>query len=332
MPLEKWQEHLERHFAALAESRAESGFPIFALEHGLTDSELEEIASQLHTRLIAGSRLSPHWLLWAIYAAERGYAYSGGEYWQSFEENTPGWEYKDRYKLPGWFAKFQKAYNGVTPSGPWAEQFRIIAWPITHAVLPRYLQKHFAKALYDLRFRLAGLTSIEPAAIGRMIAANVYHSSTRFEEFLQQEELVGRIVLALLHQDPREGEEPLLPSTLERIAGDLEQVRHARDWLKETSRVVTDRFRGIGRGGGPRGYPVGPDPGGRYQEREPLPDIRPDLLLRYAGSDTWTLVIDIPSFKSIAALDADIRQFLKQTRCSLKREAQHENHPGLDGG
>lgn len=317
MSLEKWQEYLDGHFSSLAESRVGSGFPIFALEHGLTDPELEEITSLLHTRLMGGLRLSPHWLLWAIYAAERGYTYSGDEYWRSFEENTPGWEYKDRYKLPGWFAKFQKAYNGVTPSGPWAEHFRIIAWPITHAVLPRYLQRQFAKALFDLRFLLAGLTSIEPATIGRMIAANVYYSSTRFEEFLQQEELVGRIVLALLHQDPSEGDEPLLPSTLERITNDLEQVRHARDWLRETSHVVTDRFKGISRGGFPRSYPSGLDPGGRYQEREQLPNIRPDLLLRYAGKDTWTLLIDIPSFKSIAALNADIRQFLKQTRCSL---------------
>lgn len=316
MPLDKWQEHLEGHFAALAVSRTASGFPIFALEHGLTEEEFDDIADQLRARVAARKRFAPHWLLWAIYAAERGYSYTGGEYWPSFEESTPGWEYKDRYKLPGWFAKFQKTYNGVVPSGPWAGHFRIIAWPITQAVLPRYLQRHFAKALYELRFRLASLTSIDPAAIGRMIAAN-YHGSTRFEEFLQQEELVGRIVLALLHQDPREGEEPLLPSTLERITSDLERVRSARDWLKEASRVVTDRFKGIGRGVGPRGFAAGLEPGGLPRDREPLPDIRPDLQLRYAGNDTWTLLLDLPSFKSIAALNADIRQFLRRTRCSI---------------
>jgi len=315
-PLEKWQKHLEGHFAALAASRAAPGFPIFALEHGLAEEELDEIAGQLRARVAARRRFAPHWLLWTIYAAERGYGYSGGEYWPSFGESTPGWEYKDRFKLPGWFAKFQKAYNGVVPSGPWAEQFRIIAWPITHAVLPRYLQRHFARALYELRFRLAGLASIEPREIGRMIAAN-YYGSARFEEFLQQEELVGRIVLGLLHQDPREGEAPLLPSTLKRITSDLERVRSARDWLKEVSRVATDRFMGIGRGSRPRGYPVGSDPGGWSEARVPTPDIRPDLQLRYAGKDLWTLIADVPNFKSIAALNADIRQFLRRTRCSL---------------
>lgn len=317
MPLDKWQEHLEGHFAALAASRVASGFPIFALEHGLGNADLDDIAAQLNQRLQSGQRLAPHWLLWAVYAAERGYAYSGEEYWRSFEDHTPGWSGKDRYRVPRWFEKFQKAYNGVVPSGPWAEQFRLIAWPITHAVLPRYLQMHFARTLYELRFRLAGLTSIEPAVIGRMIAANAYHTSTRFEEFLQQEELVGRIVLALLHKDPRAGEEPLLPLTLERIAGDLEQVRHAREWLKETVHVVTDRFTGIGRGRGPRVLTGDPDPGRSRTDLEPRPDIRPDLRLRYAGHDSWTLVIEVPSFKSIAALNADIQHFLKTTRCRL---------------
>lgn len=202
VPLDQWQDRMERHFAALAERRAASGFPIFALEHGLDDGELEEIAEQLRARLNTGLRLAPHWLLWTIYAAERGYAYEGGEYWQSFEDVTPGWDSRDRYRVTAWFSKFQSTYNGVVPSGPWASHFSIIAWPITHAVLPRYLQQQFARTLYDLRFTLARLTTIEPAVIGRLIASNVYYASTRFEQFLQQEELVGRIVLALLHQDP----------------------------------------------------------------------------------------------------------------------------------
>ena len=315
VPLDKWQERMKQHFAALADRRSSSGLPIFALEHGLTDAELGEIADQLRSRLTSGQRLMPHWLLWTIYAAEQGYTYEGDEYWQSFEELTPNWDSTDRYRVSAWFSKFQKAYNGVVPSGPWASHFRIIAWPITHAVLPRYLQQQFARTLYELRFTLARTTSIEPMVIGALIANNVYCASTRFEQFLQQEELVGRIVLALLHQDPREGEEPLLPATLDRIVADLEEVRHARGWLKETSRVVTDRFKGIGRGTGPR-----PANGTISLERrlcEPRPDIRPDLRLRYAGEGRWTLVIDIPNFKSVAALNPGIRQFLRQTRCSL---------------
>lgn len=307
---------MERHFASLAERRATSGFPLFALEHGLDDGELEEIAKQLRARLNTGLRLAPHWLLWTIYAAERGYTYEGGEYWQSFEDVTPGWDSRDRYRVTAWFSKFQATYNGVIPSGPWASHFSIIAWPITHAVLPRYLQQQFARTLYDLRFTLARLTTIEPAVIGRLIANNVYYASTRFEQFLQQEELVVRIVLALLHQDPREGEEPLLPVTLDRIVADLEQMRHARGWLREASRVVADRFKGIGRGAAPPSSGEG-EASVERRLQEVRPDIRPDLRLRYAGDGRWTLVIDVPNFKGIAALNPDIRQFLRQTRSKL---------------
>jgi hypothetical protein len=138
VPLDQWQERMERHFEALAERRASSGLPLFALEHGLSDDEIEDVSRQLRARLVSGARLAPHWLLWTIYAAERGYTYEGGEYWQSFEQVTPGWDSCDRYRVSAWFSRFRKDYNGFKPSGPWASHFSIIAWPITHAVLPRY--------------------------------------------------------------------------------------------------------------------------------------------------------------------------------------------------
>ncbi|WP_210514481.1 hypothetical protein [Thalassospira sp. ER-Se-21-Dark] len=316
MVLDQWQEKMERHFRSLAEHRANSSFPIFALEHGLSDDDLEEIAKQLHSRLNNGLRLAPHWLLWTIYAAEKGYTYEGGEYWKSFEEATPGWNYNDRYRVSTWFSKFQSRYNGVIPSGLWASHFRIIAWPITHAVLPRYLQQQFARTLYDLRFKFANLATIEPVALGRLVANNAYHTSTRFEQFLQQEELVGRIVLALLHEKSIQGQAPLLPTTLTRIVTDLEKMRDARDWLRETSRVVADRFKGIGQGQIPQ-FPNKYGPSADRIQHAKGPDIRPDLRLRYSGGGHWTLIMDIPNFRGVAALNPDIRQFLRQTRSRL---------------
>lgn len=316
VPLDTWQERMERHFEALCENRADSGLPLFALEHGLSDEELNKISMLLRQRLLRGERLAPHWLLWTIYAAERGYTYEGGEYWQSFEDVTPGWDSRYRYQVSNWFARFRRTYNGVKPSGPWAEHFSIIAWPITHAVLPRYLQWQFARTLYDLRFQIARLNTIDAGAIGRLIAANAYHTSTRFEQFLQQEDLVGRIVLALLHQDHIEGEEPLLPETLDRIVVDLEKVRNARGWIKEASRVVSNRFKGLGRKlNSPARSPE--ITGTETTVSNERPDVRPDLKLHYKGQDTWNLQIDIPSFKEIAGLNREVRQFLRQTRCKL---------------
>lgn len=315
-PLDAWQKKMECHFEALRKSRAKSDLPLFALEHGLSNEELGKISILLRQRLSRGKRLAPHWLLWTIYAAESGYTYEGGEYWQSFEDVTPGWDSRNRYQVSNWFARFRSTFNGVRPSGPWAEHFSIIAWPITHAVLPRYLQWQFARTLYDLRFQIARLNTVDAGAIGRLIATNAHHTSTRFEQFLQQEELVGRLVLALLHQDHSDGEEPLLPKTLNRIVVDLEKIRNARGWIQEASRVVSNRFKGLGRKSNYQISSTEITGTGETISNE-RPDVRPDLKLQYKGQDSWTLQIDIPSFKEIAGLNREVRQFLRQTRCRL---------------
>lgn len=196
--LDEWQTRLEQHFETLKTNRSGSDFRVFALEHGLNGNEIAEISMQLCSRLKSGQRLYPHWLLWVIYSTEHGYQYTGDEYWPSFNAQTPGWDDRNKYQLARWFKKFQESFNGIVPSGRWADYFSIISRPITHAILPKYLQYQFAKALYDSRFQLASLTTLDPAKVGRLLAMRANLTSTRFQQFLQQEELTGRIVLALL--------------------------------------------------------------------------------------------------------------------------------------
>ena len=203
--LDEWQIRLEQHFEALAKSRSESGLDIFALEHGLDEDALDEIAAKLRLRLKNNLRLSPHWLVWVVYSTEHGYRYEGDEYWPPFESQTPGWDGKKRYQLAQWFKKFQRTYRGVVPTGRWADHFSIISRPITHAILPKYLQNQFARTLYYQRHRLIGLTALDAGDIGRRLAGNADHVSNRFQEFLQQEGLTGRIVLALLGSKQLEG-------------------------------------------------------------------------------------------------------------------------------
>jgi len=321
MSLDKWQERLERHFESIARTRAGSGFPIFALEHGLHIDEIEEISSLLLFRLKSRLPFTPHWLLWLIYATERGYSYKGDEYWLSFEEQTPHWEFADRTKVFGWFWKFCEAYDGVIPSGPWATHFRIIAWPITHAILPKYLQYQFAKALYNLRWRLASSVSLVPASLGRLLVANIQHPSSRFREFLQQEELAGRIVLALLGEAPAEGMEPIYKPTLQRIISDLEEIQSARDWLNETRTTVRDRFKGISNGTwSTRPHTIDGDSDPILSNVARL-NIRPNLMLRHSGGGTWSVVLEISSFKDVAELNADLQSFLQSTRCRLNGAA-----------
>ena len=260
-----------------------------------------------------------YWLLWAVYASEAGYGYTGGEYWHSFERQTPNWQYHDRPKIKRCFERFQRSFNGVVPSGPWARNFSIIAWPITHGLLPRYLQRQFAELLYNLRFRLA-TASLDAGSIGRLLAAHARHPSTRFEAFLEQEELTGQIVAALLRGDSTGADDLILPVTLSRIVADLERVRNSREWLKETRRVVSDRFTGIGRGTyrpleattstpTPSDEPVLPDPS-RFV-------IRPNLFLRYARTGKWSVLLQLRSLRPVAAESSSVRVFLDSTRCRL---------------
>ena len=205
----------------------------------------------------------------------------------------------------------------MLPTGHWADHFTIIAWPITHAIVPKCLQWQFAQAMYDLRYRLASERDFDAQTIGRLLAANASHGSTRFQAFLQQEELTGQVVLALLGSQPTGEEELLHPPTLRRIIHDLERVRRTREWLKEARRVVADRFRGIGRGSGPRPPRLRPD-----APVQPLADtahltLRPTLMLRHDGADTWTPFLETKSFRGLAALRADLHSFLRRTRCRL---------------
>lgn len=88
MPLQEWQ---RRHFTHLSSTRPHSDFPLFVLEHGLSEAEFQEISELLRSRLALGLDWEPHWLLWVVYATELGYDYDGDEYWRSFELRTPRW-------------------------------------------------------------------------------------------------------------------------------------------------------------------------------------------------------------------------------------------------
>jgi hypothetical protein len=315
--LDEWQERLERHFSELAASRSGTGFPVFALEHGLKQNELDEIAKLLRSRLAAGFRLAPHWLLWVVYATEQAYRYDGFDYWGPFEEATPHWrdQAARRTRLRSYFSKFQKTYDGVIPTGRWAEWFRNIAWPITHAILPRYLQLQFAKALYDARHQFARTPDLTPATAGKLLVHTAWDASSRFQEFLEQEELAGRIVVALLEQGSTQGQSPIYAPTLERIVADVVQVRRAGEWLKETRRVVSDRFHGVDRSR--PGYTRGPAPGPRPSPAAAGLSLRPGLLLRRSSGESWWVVVEVPSFEGVARISSELTRFLKATRCTI---------------
>src|SRR5207248_2883646 len=103
-----------------------------------------------------------------------------------------------------------------------------------------------------------------------------WDATSRFQEFLEQQELAGRIVLALLGKGTVRGQSPIYAPTLERTVADLVKVRSAGEYLKEARRIVADRLHGLDRSGG--GYAPGRD--GTLEARTgtpaaPPPRVRP---------------------------------------------------------
>lgn len=308
MQLDVLQRVLEDRFEQLSGERAE-GRGIFALEHDQL-IDIADLVNELSKQVRYGKPDGRHWLVWVIFATEIGYTYAGAEFWQTFGDRMPAWkQYADniqnRRQIRAWCMQFSRKYRGVRPSGSWARQFSIIAWPITHAILPKDLQYHFAKALYTHRYRLA--SNNDPASIGQLIHAHSALATSRFREFSEQEELVGRIALALLGIESEEL--PLSSGTIKRILKDLERTQAAKDLLRQARDVR--RIRGVRSN---TQEVRSPQPS---QTATPRFNLTPDLLLSKVNS-VWHVGLLIPSFAPLASESAEIRQFLRTTKVQLQ--------------
>jgi hypothetical protein len=239
--LDDAQRQLEARFTELAAMRNPLDYPVYALEHGLESDQVEAIAKAASLELRQSGLRKAHWLVWAALAAEAGYRYAGEEYWPALERARGEWRSNDfRDRLRTWFRAFHTTYGGPVPKGRWAAHFNIIAWPINNAILPRYLQDHFARHLYNLRYELAHRAQADPTKIGPFLLDRYDGSSSRFAYFLQQTELTTMLVLALREEDS--GALPRIsPTLLTRIVADLEAKRLARDYLREARTVIRTR-------------------------------------------------------------------------------------------
>ena len=233
---------LDAHFLSLSRQRTALGYPVYALEHGLSASEVELLRTTLARELSRQRLLSvAHWLLWVVVATEIGYAYDGDEYWRTFAQAIPDWQkYGVRATIRTWFGDFARRYRGFLPTGRWSQHFSIIAWPIAHAILPRDLQGQFARHLYGLRYALANQPDFSIGRLGSVLQAGDPSGSSRFQHLLDQTELTGRLVLALRDEDVQDTVPAIQPQTLTRLVTDLERRQSARDWLREARKVLRE--------------------------------------------------------------------------------------------
>ena len=293
---------LDVHFRGLHEAREElsAAAPVFGLEHGLDAGELDVLRAAVQSGVRQGFRADVRrwWLPFVVYAAESGYEYSGGEYWQTFEESTPQWrENGDRERIRGFFLRFADEYGGARPQGAFAEHFTIIAWPITHAVLPLDMQRNLARLLFEFRRALTAPLLQDPTALGVRLAGRAGAYTERFRLFCQNTALLGQVSVALLSGD--EGDSPYLAGpTLHRLVDGLSRERETREWLRAARRSAGLVTRTSGLVPPPRPQPPNARPGraGRPERLSALTD--PRLLLRRAGGG-WRAYAELPDLSPL---------------------------------
>jgi hypothetical protein len=306
-------ERLDQHFRDLRNARDQrGGRSVFALEHGLNTVERDDLQARVRELIKSREPGGRWWLPIVVYAAEVGYRYKGEEYWQTFENETPGWTaVGDRDYVRESFRLFAKGYGGAEPSGRWASQFSIISWPITHAVLPTDLQFHLARILYEYSNQLTPELVSNPELLGARLASRTAGTSSRFVNFAQNSDLIGQVAAALL-SEAEERSPLLLNSTLERIVADLGEVRKARVWLHEAqTSVIRNRVKGMAR----VGFSYGAGRGQRAYQHEHLAPLSLSLNLDEAGA--WTASIDLPDFEVLRRISVDLYTALGRLRCKV---------------
>ncbi len=312
-------QRLEAHFVALRSERddeAGSELPVFALEHGLSELELSLLSTAVREAVERRHLPISVSLPFVVYAAEVGYDYSGDEYWQTFSQRTPGWsEIEDRDFIRQGFQRFASRFRGAIPVGPWAQQFSIICWPITHAVLPTDLQQQLVRLIFEYRTGLTGDLLADPSALGRRLAARTSHYSSRFRYFAQNTTLLGQVAAALLSPE-NEPSPYLLDSTLQRIVSSLSAHHQAREWLRDAktraNRVRTSGFRrrSPANGSANAGQPI-----------EHLPRATDPGVLVQRSEQGWAAYLQLPDLSMLAEQLPDLHEQLNHTRVRLAGRA-----------
>lgn len=306
--LDKWQQQLASHFDDVTLNKLDLPHePVtFALEHGLDCSSRSALSEAIRLAVKRRVLAKDHYLCWTTYAAEIGYGYAGDEYWHTFEQQTPGWDHRDRPFIKSCFKTFSLEYNGAAPRGPWARHFSIICWPITHAILPNDLQRQLAEILYRIRHSLLAYEVDSPRQLGQLIESHSLGTTTRFQQLASETELIGQIASALL-KDDRSGQW-IEPKTLARITADLSVEEQARSWLNDAKHHVR---RHANVKGLTRSHHAGKAHSVTGLIR-PQPRIRPTLSLRPENAGAWRLMIDAPNLNPLVRYYPDLRPLLLQ--------------------
>ncbi len=210
---------LGERYRTLQESR---GGPVYFVEHGLSDGEVADLFADVRRHLVAHPLESGWWNLNSlpllVASTEVGYRYrgSGTDFWPVVEtELGVKISATDRQRIRDLFSNASKSYRGAEPPNtPWARAFRLIAWPITHALVPLEFHRPLALTLANLRAKVGELSDAELHRAVRIAASS---RSARFSTLLEDSALIVSVTRRLLG----DGTGELCPETMRRIADDL---------------------------------------------------------------------------------------------------------------
>lgn len=302
--LEEQCSRLRSHFEELKAGRnRKTQGAVYVLEHPLTTTERVELTTQLKRACRTEPPSADHWLAWVVLATEVGYQFSGSDYWPRLEERIPTWIYSDRERLAGWFGRFAKEFGGAIPAGPWATQFRLIAWPITHAILPSDLQVQLSRAIHNARHALFDIDDQDDEDLGNAVANRWVPHGDRFERLLQRPGFVGMLVRLLMQRNARE--QAIADHALTRIVDDVESHTEARTWLRDARAVCRPTARLV-------------LPASRTTAAAPLrPRFSPDVVLQ-RESGRWSIFIQPGSAIGLLADAPQLANSLQRLRFSVE--------------
>lgn len=229
------QRTLDERYRTLRDSRIG---PVFFLEHGLNDGEVSDVLADVRHLLGAHPIESAWWrtncLPLLLAATEVGYRYrgSGTEYWPVLEAEL-GLQISasERKHIRNLFASAAETYRGAQPPATqWADAFRFIVWPITHALVPLEFHRPLALTIANLRINVGKLDNDDLYRAIRIAASN---ASARFSTLLENAPLIVAVTRRLLGDESAE----ISPETVERIAGDLTSDQVARRAVAVARRI-----------------------------------------------------------------------------------------------
>jgi hypothetical protein len=288
------ENQLASRFAELRDSRTG---PVFFIEHGLAGCEIDDLIAEVRAAATTHAFDSWWWearkLPLIVAATEIGYRYrgSGTDFWPVLEEELDlDISATARQKVKDLFASAANRFRGAKPpSTPWAEAFHLIAWPITHALVPIEFHRPLALTLANLQLDAAG---VDDETLHRAIRAAAVNASARFSTLLHDARLVVAVTKSLLGLETRE----LCPETTRRLTEEL-----ARDSLAQRGVAAARRVQRTTPARRPRSV----------KESMPPPAVKGKLQLRRRG-DILTVEAIFPTIDE--RLRSELRRALRRRR------------------